>query len=162
MGRSRWAVVEVTHGQGRVAHGPVHDERDEEGHDEVEAKRAASLVGLPGVDDAVVVAVEEGDVLLEHAHAAGVAPLGPLRVARVHRLQSSREICMQKPGRGRLMMSVLNYLTCLIFCCCVIFFQNTELDSGELLMGELVALQEELAGWLVDYVVKPGSEYSII
>lgn len=42
------------------------------------------------------------------------------------------------------------------------FFQNTELDSGELLMGELVALQEELAGWLVDYVVKPGSEYSII
>ena len=57
---------------------------------------------------------------------------------------------------------VLNYLTCLISCCCVIFFQNTELDSGELLMGELVALQEELAGWLVDYVVKPGSEYSII
>ena len=42
------------------------------------------------------------------------------------------------------------------------FFQNTELDSRELLMGELVALQEELAGWLVDYVVKPGSEYSII
>ena len=42
------------------------------------------------------------------------------------------------------------------------FFQNTELDSHELLMGELVALQEELAGWLVDYVVKPGSEYSII
>ncbi|KAG2534049.1 hypothetical protein PVAP13_9NG227722, partial [Panicum virgatum] len=29
---------------------------------------------------------------------------------------------------------------------------NTEVDSGELLMGELVALQEELAGWLVDYV----------
>ena len=42
------------------------------------------------------------------------------------------------------------------------FFQNTELDSRELLMGKLVALQEELAGWLVDYVVKPGSEYSII
>ena len=38
---------------------------------------------------------------------------------------------------------------------CHFFFQNTELDSGELLMGELVALQEELAGWLVDYVVKP-------
>ena len=57
---------------------------------------------------------------------------------------------------------VLNYLTCLISCCCDIFFQNTELDSGELLMGKLVALQEELAGWLVDYVVKPGSEYSII
>ena len=56
---------------------------------------------------------------------------------------------------------VLNYLTCLISCC-VIFFQNTELDSRELLMGELVTLQEELAGWLVDYVVKPGSEYSII
>jgi len=45
---------------------------------------------------------------------------------------------------------------------CHFFFQNTELDSRELLMGELVALQEELAGWLVDYVVKPGSEYSII
>ena len=28
-------------------------------------------------------------------------------------------------------------------------------------MGELVALQEELAGWRVDYVVKPGSEYNI-
>ena len=42
------------------------------------------------------------------------------------------------------------------------FFQNTELDSRELLMGELVALQEEQAGWLEDYVVKPGSEYSII
>jgi hypothetical protein len=35
-------------------------------------------------------------VLLKHAHAAGVAPLGPLRVARVHRLESSREIC--EPG----------------------------------------------------------------
>ena len=34
-------------------------------------------------------------------------------------------------------------------------FQNNELSTGELLMGELVALQEELAGWLVDYVVKP-------
>ena len=41
-------------------------------------------------------------------------------------------------------------------------FQNTELSTDELLMGELVALQEQLAGWLVDYVVKPGSEYSII
>ena len=51
---------------------------------------------LPGVDDAVAVAVEEGHVLLKHAHAAGVAPLGPLRVARVHRLESSREIC--EPG----------------------------------------------------------------
>jgi hypothetical protein len=29
-------------------------------------------------------------------------------------------------------------------------------------MGELVALQEELDGWLADYVVKPGSEYNII
>ena len=41
-------------------------------------------------------------------------------------------------------------------------FQNNELSTGELLMGELVALQKELAGCLVDYVVKPGSEYSII
>jgi len=39
---------------------------------------------------------------------------------------------------------------------------NTELSTDELLMGELVALQEQLAGWLVDYVVEPGSEYSII
>jgi len=54
-----------------------------------------TLKRLPWVDDAVAVAVEEGGVLLKHAHAAGVAPLGPLRVARIHRLQSSREICEQ-------------------------------------------------------------------
>lgn len=52
-----------------------------------------TLEGLPGVDDAVAVAVEERGVLLEHAHAAGVAPTGPLRVARVHRRESPREIC---------------------------------------------------------------------
>jgi hypothetical protein len=35
-------------------------------------------------------------VLLEHAHAAGVPPLGPLRVARIHRRHGSREICIYK------------------------------------------------------------------
>ena len=54
----------------------------------------------------------------------------------------------------------LSNLSNIILLCYI--FQNNELSTGELLMGELVALQEELAGWLVDYVVKPGSEYSII
>ena len=54
----------------------------------------------------------------------------------------------------------LSNLSNIILLCYI--FQNNELCTGELLMGELVALQEELAGWLVDYVVKPGSEYSII
>jgi hypothetical protein len=58
----------------------------------------ATLKRLPGVDDAVAVAVEEGGVLLKHGQAAGVAPPGPLRVARVHRRQSPREIC--KPIQG--------------------------------------------------------------
>jgi hypothetical protein len=31
-------------------------------------------------------------VLLEHAHAAGIPPLGPLGVARVHGRHSPREI----------------------------------------------------------------------
>lgn len=61
---------------------------------------ARTLKRLPGVDDAVAVAVEEGGVLLKHAHAAGVAPLGSLRVARVHRLESSREIC-EPAGRDK-------------------------------------------------------------
>ena len=54
----------------------------------------------------------------------------------------------------------LSNLSNIILLCYI--FQNNELSTGELLMGELVALQEELAGWLVDYVVKLGSEYSII
>ena len=54
----------------------------------------------------------------------------------------------------------LSNLSNIILLCYI--FQNNELSTGVLLMGELVALQEELAGWLVDYVVKPGSEYSII
>ena len=54
----------------------------------------------------------------------------------------------------------LSKLSNIILLCYI--FQNNELSTGELLMGEPVALQEELAGWLVDYVVKPGSEYSKI
>ena len=56
-----------------------------------------TLKRLPGVDDAVAVAVEEGGVLLKHGQAAGVASPRPLRVARVHRLQSPREICKTNP-----------------------------------------------------------------
>ena len=40
--------------------------------------------------------------------------------------------------------------------------QNIELNTSELLLAELVALQKQLARWLVDYIVKPGVEYSII
>ena len=54
----------------------------------------------------------------------------------------------------------LSNLSNIILLCYI--FQNNDLSTGELLIGELVALQEELVGWLVDYVVKPGSEYSII
>ena len=39
---------------------------------------------------------------------------------------------------------------------------HAELSTSELLYGELVALQEQLARWLVDYVVKPGAEYNIL
>lgn len=59
--------------------------------------RSPTFESLPGVDDAVAVAVEESHVLLKHAHAAGVAPLGPVRMVRVHRHHSPREIC----GRGQ-------------------------------------------------------------
>ena len=54
----------------------------------------------------------------------------------------------------------LSNLSNIILLCYI--FQNNELSIGELLIGELVALQEELAGWLVDYVVKPGAKYNII
>lgn len=53
-----------------------------------------TLEGLPWVDDPIAVAVEEGGVLLEHAHPAGVAPSRALLVARVHRRHRSREICI--------------------------------------------------------------------
>jgi hypothetical protein len=45
---------------------------------------------------------------------------------------------------------------------CLIFLQNYELHTSELLLSELVALQEQLAGWLVDYVVKPGAEHNTL
>lgn len=52
-------------------------------------------VRLPRVDDAVVVAVEEGDVLLQHAHV--VVPVlvgrGAVGVVDVRRHQGSRQIC---------------------------------------------------------------------
>jgi hypothetical protein len=45
---------------------------------------------------------------------------------------------------------------------CLIFLQKVELHTFELLLSELVALQEQLAGWLVHYVMKPGAEYNIL
>jgi hypothetical protein len=52
---------------------------------------------------------------------------------------------------------VFDYLTCLVPYCCVSYLlHNCELHTSELLLSELsklVALQEQLAGWLVDYVV---------
>ena len=45
---------------------------------------------------------------------------------------------------------------------CLVILQNAELSTSELIYGDLVALQEQLAGWLVDYIVKPGAECNII
>jgi hypothetical protein len=45
---------------------------------------------------------------------------------------------------------------------CLTFLQNYELHTSELLLSELVALQEQLSGWLVDYIVKLGAEHSIL
>ena len=45
---------------------------------------------------------------------------------------------------------------------CLVILQNAELSTSDLLYGELVALQEQLAGWLVDYVVKPRAEYNML
>jgi len=45
---------------------------------------------------------------------------------------------------------------------CLVILQNAELSTSELLLAELVALQKQLARWLVDYVVEPGVKYSII
>ena len=45
---------------------------------------------------------------------------------------------------------------------CLVILQNAELSTSELLLAELVALQKQLVRWLVDYVVKPEVEYSII
>jgi hypothetical protein len=52
-------------------------------------------VRLPRVDDAVVVAVEEGDVLLQHAHVvvAVLVGRGAVGVVDVRRHQGSRQIC---------------------------------------------------------------------
>lgn len=58
-------------------------------------------VSLPRVDDAVVVAVEEGDVLLQHAHV--VVPVlvvrGAVGVVDIRRRQSSRQICSSTDAR---------------------------------------------------------------
>ena len=35
---------------------------------------------------------------------------------------------------------------------CLVILQNAELSTSELIYGDLVALQEQLARWLVDYV----------
>ena len=46
---------------------------------------------------------------------------------------------------------------------CPIFLYNVELRTSELLLSKLLALQEQLAGWLMDYyIVKLGVECSII
>jgi hypothetical protein len=57
-----------------------------------------TAVSLPWIDDAVVVAVEEGGVLLQHAHVVVVAVIvrRPLRVVDVRSRQSSRQICSAK------------------------------------------------------------------
>lgn len=58
----------------------------------------STLVGLPGVDDAVVVAVEEGDVLLHHAHVVvPVSVRAAVRVVDVRDRKSSRQICPYQP-----------------------------------------------------------------
>ncbi|KAG2629994.1 hypothetical protein PVAP13_3KG472402 [Panicum virgatum] len=76
-------------------------------------------------------------------------------------VEEAKYILKQPPGNDHCGFYVMHYMHCYTGDCRSAEM-NIELDSGELLMGELVALQEELAGWLVDYVVKPGSEYSII
>jgi len=76
-------------------------------------------------------------------------------------VEEAKYILKQPPGNDHCGFYVMHYMHCYTGDCRSAEM-NTELDSRELLMGELVALQEELAGWLVDYVVKPGSEYSII
>jgi hypothetical protein len=42
---------------------------------------------------------------------------------------------------------------------CLIFLQNVELHTSELLLSELIALQEQLAG--VVYIAKLGAEYRV-
>ncbi|KAG2562468.1 hypothetical protein PVAP13_8KG074601 [Panicum virgatum] len=76
-------------------------------------------------------------------------------------VEEAKYILKQPPGNDHCGFYVMHYMHCYTGDCRSAEM-NTELDSRELLMGELVALQEELAGWLVDYVVKPGSKYSII
>ena len=58
-----------------------------------------TVVSLPGVDDAVVVAVEEGDVLLHHAQMVVLVTVrGAVGVVDVRRRQSSRQICSVHHG----------------------------------------------------------------
>ncbi|KAG2584011.1 hypothetical protein PVAP13_6KG256506 [Panicum virgatum] len=76
-------------------------------------------------------------------------------------VEEAKYILKQPPGNDHCGFYVMHYMHCYTGDCRSAEM-NTELDSRELLMGELVELQEELAGWLVDYVVKPGSEYNII
>lgn len=57
------------------------DEQGAEGEEHAEAEVAEAAVDVPGPDDAVVVAVEEGDVLLEDGWGWGV--LGGLLVVYI-------------------------------------------------------------------------------
>jgi len=59
-------------------------------------------------------------------------------------------LCLELPNLSNIMLL------------CLVILQNIELNTSELLLAELVALQKQLARWLVDYIVKPGVEYSII
>ena len=59
-------------------------------------------------------------------------------------------LCLEFPNLSNIMLL------------CVVILQNAKLSTSELLFGELVALLQQLAGWLVDYVVKPGAEYNIV
>ena len=58
---------------------------------------------------------------------------------------------------------VLYYLTCLIsMFLYLVVLQNIKLRTYELLLSELVALEDQLAKWLMDYVVKLRAKYNTI
>ncbi|PVH38813.1 hypothetical protein PAHAL_5G359200 [Panicum hallii] len=39
---------------------------------------------------------------------------------------------------------------------------NRKLGTSELLLSDILALQEELAGFIMDHVVNPGAEFCLI
>jgi hypothetical protein len=40
--------------------------------------------------------------------------------------------------------------------------QPVELGTSELLLSDILALQEELAGFILDHVVNPGAEFCLV